>query len=472
MDASDIVTSGGVLRGQVGRVWFKSPTGLKTRLQQSLAYGRPLWTRPWIGPSAWTTGQAVQSGEVRKNSATPAQWYIAGTSGTCGATEPTHVDGSLTSDGGVSWSHLGGPDWDTADMPGKPTIGLALGGSTPAGMVAFDVWANRNLLTLNGAYGVQYFTANMTLFTFNAKAANPVQRANSVQFWSDAPKIGFKVESTNSGMRLYCDGHPVTMSPIYPYSGTTQFFTVDWGVRKTRLWEIVFTKESRLLNMAVASSDQVWPYKPPASLRGIFIGDSYLEGSGNGPFLHGNTLSGHFGRLIGIDDMWRAGMGGTGLLNPGSGPFYTYRQRLPELLGFSPDVIFVQGSTNDASYTQSQVNTEALAFLDAIRAATTAPVFWFGPAPLSGNYSGIQTVDTAIASAVSARPSSNIFYKSIVTDAPPWFTGAHNNTNYGWSSNISQYIGGDNTHPVDKGTMYLALRMASAYTNEMLPLVT
>ncbi|WP_029555115.1 GDSL-type esterase/lipase family protein [Xanthobacter sp. 91] len=462
------------------RNWNQSTAALKIRLQQALDAGRPLWARPWIAPTAWTSGQTIQVGEVRKNSATPAQWYIAAAQGgVCGAIEPTQTNGSAVWDGtantSVLWTHLGSSaDWDNVDDPAAPTLTATGSTSVPAGYVSFNPWANRQLLTVRGAYLTQHVGSGtgIVLNTFDSKSGTTVYGGSGIAFMSDATGISFQVPASVQGIRVYVDGRPVTMSNIGPNQGGWYYHTIAFGKRKERLWEVFFGKDTAAIyNVAIPSNAQIWPAPSVVPLVGAFIGDSYLQGSGYGPFLDGNTLSGHVGRLIGIDNMWRFGTGGTGLLNPGSGPFYTYRERLPQVLAQSPNVILVQGSTNDASYTQAQVNTEALALLDAIRAATTAPVFWFGPAPLSGGYSSIQIVDTAIAMAIAARPNSNIFYKSLVTSVPPVFIGSHNNTNFSAFSTIGEYIGGDNVHPVDKGTMYLARRMASAYANEMLPLV-
>lgn len=462
------------------RNWNQSTAALKIRLQQAVDAGRPLWARPWIAPTAWTSGQTIQVGEVRKNSATPAQWYVAiAIDGVCGASEPAQTNGSAVWDGSagarVLWTHLGSSaDWDDADDVAAPTVTLTGSTSVPAGYVSFNAWTNRQLLTVRGAYVTQHAGSGtgIILNTFDSKSGTTVFGGCSLAFMSDAAGVSFQIPSGAPGIRVYVDGRPVSMSAIGSGQGGWFYDTISFGKRKERLWEVFFGQShSALYNIAIPSAAQIWPAPSAVPLVGAFIGDSYLQGSNYGPYLNGNTLSGHVGRLIGIDNMWRFGTGGTGLLNPGSGPFYTYRERLPQVLAQKPDVILVQGSTNDASYTQAQVNTEALALLDAIRAATTAPVFWFGPAPLSGGYSSLQIVDTAIATAVAARPNSNIFYKSLVTSVPPVFIGAHNNTNFTAFSTIGEYIGGDNVHPVDKGTMYLARRMASAYANEMLPLV-
>ncbi|MFG1203228.1 SGNH/GDSL hydrolase family protein [Xanthobacter aminoxidans] len=469
------------------RNWNQSTAARKIRLQQAVDAGRPLSVRPWIAPTAWTSGQTVQVGEVRKNSATPAQWYVAiSVDGVCGASEPTHTNGSAVWDGSagarVLWTHLGSSaDWQDADDPAAPTLTATGSTSVPAGYVSFDLWTNRNLVTLRGCYATQHAGTGtgLLLFTFDSKSGTAAPGGCSLAFMSDATGVAFQLPgSGGAGVKVYCDGRPVRMSAIGADQSMWYYHTIAFGKRKERLWEVFFGQShSALYNIAIPSNAQIWPAPSAVPLVGAFIGDSYLAGSTYGPFLHGNTLSAHFGRLIGIDTMWRFATGGTGLLNPGAASYYTYRERLPQVLAKNPDSIFVYGSTNDAGYTQSQVNTEALAFLDAIRngtggqPGTSAPVFWFGPAPISGNYSGIQTVDTAIATAVAARPNSNIFYKSLVTSVPPVFIGSHNNTNFTAFSTIGEYIGGDNVHPVDKGTMYLARRMASAYANEMLPLV-
>ena len=455
----------------IGSAWSQSTAALKTRLELALAAGRPLWTRPWIGPTAWTSGETVKVGDVRKTAAN--QLYIcAGVGGVCGATEPTQLDASAVWDGTANlsalWIHIGAAAWDSADDPAKPTITVG-DNTTPSGLTQVFPASNTSVFTLRGCSGEVFNTSRLRLRVFNDGVAQRDVPA-SVAFMSDAPKIGFRVKDLSAGIRVFVDGRPLTLSPHIAQDATAyKWFTCDWASRKPRLYEVMYGKDTAtyLLEIAVSTADQVWAYKPPVNLRGAFIGDSYLGGSGYGPFLLGNTLSNHFGRLCGIDDMWNFGTGGTGLLNPGSGPYSTYRGRLAQALALKPDALFVYGSTNDNGYTQTAVTTEALAFLDAIRDATDAPVFWFGPASLGAT----STADAGIAAAVAQRPNRNIIYKSMMAATPPWLTGAHNNAAYTWTSNTSQYIGGDGVHPVDKGTMYLAQRMLASYANDLLPLV-
>ena len=439
------------------------------KLRKAALHGRPLWTRPWIGPPAWTSGQGVLVGAVRHNAS--GQWYIASGGGTCGANEPVHLTGAAVSDGGVNWTHLGAPAWDPADDPAAPTLDLTGSASTPAGMLSLDVYANRGLMRFNGCAPEQYAVTGIRAKVFDSKVGTTRRGGGSITFWSDAPKIGFAAYSSGVAVKIFVDGRPLTADPMFGGSSGNYVSTADWGARKPRLYEVMSpVGDFYMLGLYITSADQIWkPSDTTNNVRGVFIGDSYLSGSGYGPFLHGNSLSGHFGRLIGVDDMWMFGMGGTGLLNTGSSSYYTYRERLPQALALAPDAFYIYGSTNDGSYTGAALTTEALAFIDAIRAESDAPIFWFGP--MSIDSSGSSTVDASIAAAVAQRPNSNVFYKSIITSELPWITGTHNNSGFTWSSNISQYISGDATHPCDKGTMYFAQRMANTYIKDMLPSV-
>jgi len=465
----------GTSPANIGAVWSQSPSALKTRLQQALASARLLLARPWIAPGAWTTGEAVKAGDVRKNSA--GQLFVCVIAGTCGSAEPVTYTSALSNDGGAQWSHLGGPQWDTANDPAAPTL-TNTGTGAPSGLsvAPSTIHDYYGLFTFRGC-SPYYDSANsrVELRAFESKAGSYRGQGTSVAFWCDAPKLGLYVTGATQGVGIMVDGRPLTLGAVGSGLASGNWFSIDWAYRKARLYELMYTRDivgyQRVL--AMTASDQVWAYRPPVTVRGAFIGDSYLAGSSYGPFLPGNILSQHFGRRIGIDDMWCFGTGGTGLLNTnvaGGGPFYTYRERLPQVLATSPDVIFVYGSTNDGGYTQAQVRDEALLFLDAIRAATNAPVFWFGHASLTLT----SNADAGVAEAVALRPDSNIFYKSMMSNGAgelPWITGSYNNTGKTFSSNNSQYISADGTHPVDKGTMYFVDRMVNAYTNDMLPLV-
>jgi hypothetical protein len=51
----------------------------------------------------------------------------------------------------------------------------------------------------------------------------------------------------------------------------------------------------------------------------------------------------------------------------------------------------------------------------------------------------------------------------------PLFTHGANNGGITWSNNNTIYLGGDGTHPVDKGTMYVRDVMVDRWLYSMLP---
>jgi hypothetical protein len=82
--------------------------------------------------------------------------------------------------------------------------------------------------------------------------------------------------------------------------------------------------------------------------------------------------------------------------------------------------------------------------------------------------------ENAVKAAVTQFADSKTYFLPLTGDSPlPWLTGVQSGTaNNGantLSTNISVYLCGDNTHPVDPGTEYIALKMATAIRNQVLP---
>lgn len=432
------------------------------KITKAFAHDRPLRSRPWIAPTNWTQGQAVNAGEVRVGAS--SHWYVAVSTGTCGASQPSHVTGAAVSDGTVLWTYIGDAIGDSASDPLAPTWVDTGSASTPGGTTKLDMWANRGLVTLFGGTGIVQGAGNnrIRIQNFQTQSGTWSYGKSCAAFWSDAALIAFEGPSTNPGICIHADGRPIKMGAMLANFGGNYMSTCTWPSRKQRLYELFFSKlEAIVPVVAIPSTDQIWPLRDPAGIRMAIIADSYDDDSSYHPFLPGNSLGTGIGRRLGIRDVWHFSKGGTGLIAKGSGSaFYTYLERLPQVLASNPDLIVIYGSTNDQGQTQGAVQAAATALLNAIRAATDVPVIWHGPAPISLTWSSIGPVDAGIAAAVAARSGEDTAYVSLYTATPPWITGNWNNGSYSWSSNASQYIGGDSTHPVDIGVMYLADRMA------------
>lgn len=439
---------------------------LKTAMQTR---GQTLYPRPWIAPAAWVTATAYTVGAVRRNAA--GQWYVAASSGTSGATEPTHTSGNAVTDGGVLWTHLGAAPADPATDTVAPTVVVTGSASVPAGLNRLETWTYRQFYTVRGGTAIQYPATNrMRINRFDRSSGSTVNGKSSVAFWTDAVKIGLEVLIGSLGIVVFVDGRPVQMGAISPNPAGNHWTTIEWIDRRPRLYEIYFDKDNaNFFDVAVSATDEIWPDTQPIALKGALISDSFGDGSAFGPFLGGNSYAECLGRLTGIPDMLDMSTGGTGLINAGSGPYYTFVQRVPQLLARAPDVINVHGSVNDNASTQAAVKAAALTFIDTIRAGSTAPIFWLGPMPLSGSYAGIGTVDAGIAEAVGERSTARVYYQSAYTTVPPYLLGSHNNAGAfaAFNNSTNRYIGGDNVHPPDKGTRYIAERHARFYAQTL-----
>ena len=144
-----------------------------------------------------------------------------------------------------------------------------------------------------------------------------------------------------------------------------------------------------------APSDPV-PDEPPTAL---FLGDSYTVGIGAS-----SPEAGYVQRTAALLG-WRAvtqGQGGTGYVNPSDGAGQTvYGGRLGEVAAAQPDIVVVQGSTNDAGRPWESVEAAATELYRGLRAAVpTARVVVLGPlAPPAVDPAAVGDIRNALARA-------------------------------------------------------------------------
>lgn len=153
----------------------------------------------------------------------------------------------------------------------------------------------------------------------------------------------------------------------------------------------------------------------PATIRGrrvMIFGDSLPTGTGAASTALG--FPGVFAEYLGWDDVWQSGIGGTGLINPGS--YCTYGTRvLTDIVPFAPDEVIIEGFFNDGAFTGAQIQAALIALIASILSyLPTCRITVFGPYVNSGpgywngtvGTSGFNAVRAAIANAVAAFPGS------------------------------------------------------------------
>jgi hypothetical protein len=78
----------------------------------------------------------------------------------------------------------------------------------------------------------------------------------------------------------------------------------------------------------------------------------------------------YFADALGWDDVWAAGVGGTGYVATNAGASKKFYDRVAsDVIAYAPDIVLILGSINDASQAAATVQAEAQACVQAIRAA-------------------------------------------------------------------------------------------------------
>lgn len=442
---------------------------LALQAQQQNAFSRATLTAvpAWAATTAYTQGQVRSAG---------ANLYICLAAGTSGATAPTTTLGRAVTDGSCIWAYFGrvqtGPTEPTA-----PTYSSAT--SAPGGLTnVYYAYDNANAFRLYGAYATNNFSG-ASINRFNQAAGSVRQGDARYAFWTDAPRVSL-ILSAASNARVRIDGRLYSLNSINYIASGSGYHTFDFsstGGRKPRLFEVDLSRFTpSFTGVAVGPLDQVWAPADQDKVTAVFISDSIWDGSSWGPFAH--TVPQILSAQLGWSDCWNFSIGGTGWLNPGTGPYYTFRQRVTEALTRNPDIILFQGSVNDSTggYTAAQITAEVTTALQAIRSGGSKAIIIVLGVWSTDASSGIGTtaVETAVQAGVSAftDPLNKTFFIPIANDPVlPWVTTPNNNAAKSVSINYTQLLASDNTHPTESGTKYLADRTERAIRHTVLPFV-
>ncbi len=206
----------------------------------------------------------------------------------------------------------------------------------------------------------------------------------------------------------------------------------------------------------------------PAPLRGprvVIQGDSFIEGTG----ATYSCIHGYLSRMmdrLGWENFISDGRGSSGLL--AGTP--TYRSRfVTDVVPYSPDLIIIQGSVNDAPSTGAQLATEALALIALGQQYLPNAVFAFTSEPLKigatagGNAPFLRR--DAVKSAVTG--AGHLFLDIITRPTPIGFVPATNTLASSASINATSLsvnsvpvLGG--TYKFADGTPFLAKAVSGA----------
>lgn len=245
--------------------------------------------------------------------------------------------------------------------------------------------------------------------------------------------------------------------------GATSIIDVSFTDARPRRIRLDLTG-SDLQSVIVGPTDTMWALQPRGP-RCIVIGDSYTGGSGAAPTGY-NSLSSwvwSFADIVGWDDVWQSGIGGTGWINRNASQTNNYEDRVAaDVVGFAPEVVMLYGARNDYSNGAVAIGQAAGRTVAAIRAGLpNALIFVLGPDgsahPVDGSADTTwKPIQDQIFSAVAA--TSGVI--TLDTCLPGIYTGTGKAGATTGSGNGDVYMQSDAVHPTQAGSDYLGRRVA------------
>ncbi len=283
-----------------------------------------------------------------------------------------------------------------------------------------------------------------------------------VEIMYDGANIDFATYGQGGPIQVLVDG--VAAGPFQSVPGDGNFYNVNVsfnGVRAVR--RLSFRSGSECIGFNTSPTDTIWKSSRQLGPRMIVMGDSYTEGTGAAL---AEGFPAVLGRVLGLEDTWTSGSGGTGYLangSPGAPGRYTFRQRVgTDIIAYNPQIVVICGGINDtvnnasdAAALQAEATLlyrQILSSLPNCRLYVCGP--WRPPAASNGNTS-------AVNAALQAASAAVLGVKFI--DVSSYFTGTGYTGSPAGNGNSDHYIGNDRVHPSAEGHVYIGTRLAGDF---------
>ncbi len=191
-------------------------------------------------------------------------------------------------------------------------------------------------------------------------AAPTAYGSTMVSFMHTGTSLEVILMLATGGVLFRVDDEYVSLTPTTVATNPTAI-KLDFGTaRKTRRIDVIGFIS--FYGVCINAADDVWaaPIRGP---RVICVGDSFTTNYSTG---WPNWLA----DAMGWDDVWSSGVGGTGFLATSGGVSKTFRQRLAsDVIPFKPDIVVVHGGINDGGQGPAALQSEAAAFVLALKTA-------------------------------------------------------------------------------------------------------
>lgn len=350
--------------------------------------------------------------------------------------------------------------------PSPPTVTLSAPNAATSISGGVDVPCDTNRITRMGGGGFQKgpsFPFDLFLYPThrypnNVDTGGPAPWTALFGFDGTKLEIFIQDRQYSAKYRLWVDGKPLTATPVpvggpNPASGNGYRIIINFGTAAKRIIQF----DMGLIpfgGFTTGPNDTIWPVTPRGP-RVIFEGDSYLGGAYTDP---SSTFYRFASDLLGWQDIWNNGVGGSGYTK--SGGIGTFPTRVPtELIPWKPDIAVFAGGINDADQTETAIYSAARATFQPVRdALPDCILIALGPwCPNEANTNYYAPTGNAIKQAIE---SVDGIYIDTLTSS--WITGSGDTGAPTGTGNADIYIGPDNVHPTDAGSAYLGYRLAEA----------
>lgn len=284
-----------------------------------------------------------------------------------------------------------------------------------------------------------------------------------MEFDHDGSVLEMVTRGRTSAFRVLVDGEyagdRVLNSPVN--DGNLYVIKIDFSTRALRRVRIEMNGLFQVGKIFLEPTATIRSAPIPGP-RVCILGDSYTE-----PTIVDSTagikLTEHDGwatvmcRMLGWEDRFILGSGGTGYCSPGSNDRVKFRDRVQnDVIDKNPDIVVVAGGLNDAGFDDADVAVEAnLLFTEILSDLPAARLYVVSPFYFETPDAGILSRSAAIEAVV---PSDAYFIDLL---SPPAITGTGDQDNPAANGNADAFIGGDSLHPTFAGHQFLGRLVAS-----------
>lgn len=450
--------------------------GVKQRFLNSLPNGAAYRAlHPLLNPPAWVANTQYAPGNCVQNG---GNLYLAqslsGASASSGS-GPSGTGPQQIGDGALQWLYMGPVDSVLADQSDAPTVTF---GPVNAATTRFY---NPVGATDSGAF---WITGTSFSYTANAWGSatpalaylwpNATYVTASMEFCTDAQIISFNAEANFSTALLYnffingvplyrvgCAAAPSALNGVWA-NGMVLNFTGQ--PKRQRRFKFNFGN-AVMTGLRVAPTDVVWAPVNPNRYRLACEGDSTMDGATPTTGAPGQMRPNRLASMLGCDDVWSFAVGGTGFINPGTGPNggSTVQIRAQSVIASAPDILYIAPINNDVGnsglYTSATRTAAYRKYFTTMLAALPNLIiiagggYPNGPTALNTDPASAWQVEQDMMSAVAAFNNPRVlFMPSMSAAGGGWLTGnggtyTTTNTVVG---NSNWMIGdgiGDNLHP-------------------------